>query len=186
MIYYHCSPIAGLTVLQPQKPTCFNKQSKVYMSTLLPMALMYSIKNYEYSYGYTKEGQIYFEEYFPNALEILYHDKRASLYLCNPERTELTKIPNELISKEPVPIISETIISDAYEALLEQERLKKLVIHRHHELSRENLNWILKAEAEEIRKSNLLNTPGPKADYYRTHYPSSWAIVEKGQSGIHL
>ena len=72
MAYYHCSPTEGLTVLEPRKPESFEKPTRVYLTTLLPMALMYTVRNYEYSYGYTKEGQIYFDEYFPNDLEIFY------------------------------------------------------------------------------------------------------------------
>lgn len=181
MAYYHCSPTAGLTMLEPRKPESFKKAARVYLTTLLPMALMYTIRNYEYSYGYTKDGQLYFDEYFPNALEILYKDKSASLYLCDPESTESTRIPHEAISEIVVPVISETYIPDAYEALLEQERLGTLFIHRYHELSEEMLDWIRKVEADEIRKSNLINTPGPMADYYREHYPESWAIVEGEQ-----
>ena len=177
MAYYHCSPTAGLTVLQPRKPVSFEKPARVYMTTLLPMALMYSIRNYEYTYGYTKEGQIYLEEYFPNALEILYRGKSASLYLCKPESTESTPIPNEAISEIPVPVIRETHIPDALEALLEQERLGNLVIRRYYALSERKLEWIRKVEADGIRKSNLLHTPGPMADYYREHYPESWALA---------
>ncbi len=184
MAYYHCSPIAGLTILEPRKPVSFEKPARVYMTTLLPMALMYTIRNYEYTYGYTKDGQICFDEYFPNALEILYRGKSASLYLCDPQNTEQTEIPHEAISESAVPVISETVIQDAYEALLEQEQLGKLVIHRYNELSGEMLNWILNVEADEIRKSNLINTPGPKADYYRKHYPESWAIVESEQRDL--
>ncbi len=185
MPYYHCSPAAGLTVLEPRKPNSFEKPARVYMTTLLPMALMYTVQNYEYTYGYTKEGQIHFDEYFPNALELLYRGKSASLYLCDPESTETTRIPNEAISGSAVPIISETHIPDACEALLEQERLGTLVIRRHHELPEEMLNWIRKVEADCIRKSNLVNTPGPMADYYREHYPESWAIVEREQEDAH-
>lgn len=181
MAYYHCSPSAGLTVLEPRKPEAFKKPPRVYLTTLLPMALMYAVRNYEYSYGYTKEGQIYFDEYFPNALEILYRGRSASLYLCAPEKTETTKIPNEAVSETAVPILSETHIPDACEALLEQERLGALVIHRYHELSERMLNWIRKVQTDEIREKNLLNTPGPMADYYREHYPESWAIAEKEQ-----
>ena len=65
-------------MLEPRKPETFEKPARVYMPTLLPMALMYTVRNYEYSYGYTKEGQIYFDEYFPNALEILYRGKSAA------------------------------------------------------------------------------------------------------------
>jgi len=185
MAYYHCSPTAGLTVLEPRKPTFFEKPARVYLTTLLPMALMYSVQNYEYTYGYTKEGQIHLDEYFPNALETLYRGKSASLYLCDPESTEATQIPNEAISESAVPVISETDIPDACEALLEQERLGTLVIRRYHELPEEMLNWIRKVEAEEIRKANLINTPGSMADYYREHYPESWAIVEKEQEDVH-
>ena len=184
MAYYHCSPTAGLTLLEPRKPASFEKPARVYLSTLLPMALMYAVRNYEYSYGYTKEGQIYFDEYFPNALEILYGGKAASLYLCEPCQTETTRIPNEAVSEKAVPVIREIDIPDACEALLEQERLGALVIRRYHELPERMLNWIRKAESDEIRKWNLINTPGPRADYYREHYPEAWAIVREEQAAV--
>ena len=150
------------------------------MTTLLPMALMYSIQNYEYTYGY-REGQIHLDEYFPNALEILYRGKCASLYICRPEQTETTQIPNEAVSEKPVPVIEEILIPDALEALLEQQRLGNLLIRRFHELPERAYDWIRNAEADCIRKADLIHNPGPKADYYRTHYPESWAIVEAEQ-----
>ena len=185
MAYYHCSPTPGLTLLEPRKPKSFDKPARVYLTTLLPMALMYTVQNYEYTYGYTKEGQIHLDEYFPNALEILYKGKSASLYLCNPEKTETTQIPNEAISETAVPVIRETFIQDACEALLEQERLGTLVIRRYDELSDKMLDWIRNAEADCIRKADLIHTPGPMADYYREHYPESWAIVEREQEDAH-
>lgn len=179
MTYYHCSPTAGLTVLEPHKPESFEKPARVYMTTLLPMALMYAIRNYEYTYGYTKDGKIYFEEYFPNALEILYRGKSASLYFCNPDYVDTTEIPNEAISEKAVSVVCEVIIPDAYEALLEQERLGTLVIHRHQDLSKAMLEWIYREEAACICKRNLLNTPGAMANYYKEHYPESWKMAEE-------
>ena len=179
MAYYHCSPTLGLTVLEPRKPQSFEKPKSVYMTTSLPMALMYGVRNFEYTYGYTREGQIYYEEYFPNALEVLYRGKRASLYLCAPEEVTTTRIPNEALSDTPVPVICETVIEDVCEALLEQERLGTLVIHRYQELSPRMLAWIRKAEADTIRKHDLLRTSGPMAEYMKAHYPESWAMVEK-------
>lgn len=174
MIYYHCSPTAGLTLLHPQKPEAFDKPAKVYLTTLLPMALMYGVRNFEYTYGYDKNGQICFEEYFPHALEILYRGRRASLYRCAPSCVELTEIPHEAVCADAVPVIEEIPIPDVYDALLEQERSGALLIHRFETLSPAMLDWIKKAETEEILQSNLLHTPGPKADYYRTYYPDSW------------
>lgn len=179
MTYYHGSPTAGLTLLQPRKPAFSDKPARVYMTTLLPMALLYGINNYEYTYGYTKEGQIYLDEYFPDALETLYRGKKASLYVCAPTLTEQTNIPNEIVSDRDVPVIGETIIEDVCEALLEQERQGTLVIRRYGELSPKMREWICKTEAECIRSANLLHTPGAMADYYRTHYPESWQLASE-------
>ena len=184
MTYYHCSPTAGLKTLEPHKPDSFQKPKCVYMTTLLPMALMYGVRNFEYTYGYTKEGQIYYDEYFPNALEILYKGKSASLYQCAPSNVSTTKIPNEVVSEASVSIISETMIPDVYEALLEQERLGALVIHRYEELSDKMLDWIRRVEADEIRELDLLHEVGARAEYMRTYYPESWAIVEDEEKRI--
>ena len=180
MTYYHCSPVSGLTILHPGKPKAFDKPARVYMTTLLPMALMYSIQNYEYTYGYM-DGQIHLDEYFPNAFEILYRGKSASLYICDPETAETTRIPNEAVSEKAVSILQEVHIPDAAEALLEQERLGNLVIRRYHELPERAFDWIRRVEADCIREADLLHNPGPKADYYRTHYPESWAMVKSEQ-----
>lgn len=178
MEYYHCSPVSGLTILRPGKPEAFDKPARVYMTTLLPMALMYGVRNYEYTYGYTKEGQIYLDEYFPNALEVLYRGRPASLYLCDPGPVESTRIPNEVVSESAVPVLEEIGIPDVYEALLEQERLGALVIRRYEELSDKMLDWICRAEADTIREKKLLHAGGPMAAYYKRHYPRSWAMVE--------
>lgn len=179
MTYYHCSPIGGLTKLEPRKPESFDKPAAVYMTTSLPMALMYGVRNFEYTYGYTKDGQIYYEEYFPNALEALYSGKSASLYECAPDCVAATKIPNEVVTDLPVKVIRETVIPDVHEALLEQEKIGALVIRRYEDLTDKMLAWIREAEASEIRKRNLLELGGPMAEYMKRHYPESWKIVER-------
>lgn len=179
MTCYHCSPTPGITLLEPRKPEAFEKPRSVYLTTLLPMALMYGVRNYEYTYGYTKEGQIYLDEYFPNALEILYRGQSASLYICAPEHVTATRIPNEALSDAAVPVVEEIPIPDVCEALLQQERLGNLVIHRYHELSEKKLNWIRRVEADTIREHDLIHQTGPMTDYYRIHYPESWAMVEQ-------
>ena len=182
MTYYHCSPTAGIKLLEPRSPLLFTKPTGVYMATLLPMALMYGVQNYEYTYGYTPEGMIRFEEYFPNELEVLYKGKSASLYICQPESVESTRIPNEAVSDIPVPVSEEIRIPDVYEALLEQERLGNLLIRRYHEQSERMLAWVRKVEKETILEKKLLDNPGIMADYYRINYPDSWADAEKEQA----
>ena len=182
MTYYHCSPISGIKILEPKSPKLFDKPSRVYMATLLPMALMYGVQNYEYTYGYTPERQIRFEEYFPDELAVLYQGKSASVYLCKPETVETTRIPNEVVSEQPVMVLEEILIPDVYEALLEQERSGNLLIRRFSEQSERMLAWVRKVEKETILEKNLLENPGQMADYYRTHYPDSWTDAETEQA----
>lgn len=68
MTLYHCSPTPGLKVLRPSVTQYFGKPRQVCLTASLPMALLYGIKHFEYAYGYTRDGRIYYEEYFPNAL----------------------------------------------------------------------------------------------------------------------
>lgn len=81
-------------------------------------------------------------------------------------------------------MLEEIVIDDVCEALLEQVRQGALVIRRYHELSEGMLRWIEQAEAEEVRKRNLLQMGGPMADYIRTHYLKSWAAVESAERSL--
>ena len=47
------------------------------------MALFYLIRNYEYAYGYTRQGKLYFDDPFPDALKKLYAGKSGWLYTCD-------------------------------------------------------------------------------------------------------
>ena len=82
MELYHASPTAGLTVLRPSVTEFFGKPKQVCLTALKPMALLYGVRHFEYTYGYRKDGGLYYQEYFPGALEELYRGRRASLYRC--------------------------------------------------------------------------------------------------------
>ena len=81
-VLYHCSPTAGLEVLQPSVTKYFGKPRQVCLTASVSMALFYGVKHFEYTYGYTREREIYYEEYFPGALEAIYRGRSASLYRC--------------------------------------------------------------------------------------------------------
>ena len=178
MTFYHCSPQPGLTVLMPQKRNSFEAREAVYLTTLKPMALMYGIRHFEYTYGYHWQegvpGGMYYEEYFPDALQKLYAGRSASLYICEAGDYETTKKPNEYISFQPVRVLEEIRIPNLLAALLEEERQGRLEIRYHQQLSDKARAWVRKAEADTILKQGLLNTPGPFADFMRSSYPDSW------------
>lgn len=180
MTLYHCSPTPGLRVLRPNVTQYFGKPEQVCLTASLPMALLYGIRHFEYAYGYTRDGRIYYEEYFPNALEELYGGKAASLYTCS-HRPDMgtTQIPNEYVTPGEVPVEGERPIPDVLEALLEQERLGALKIIRWDELGEKRRRWIVRAEADTIREKGLLARPEePFSRYMREKYPESWELAQ--------
>lgn len=183
MTLYHCSPAAGLKVLRPS--ASFGKPKQVCLTAYLPMALLYGVKHFEYTYGYTREGELYYEEYFPDALEELYRGRRASLYTCSfREDMEATTIPNEYVTPNEAPVGSEETVPDVYKALLEQERLGALRIVRWPDMSEARRKWIERAEADVIREQGLLTRPdAPYAHYMLSKYPESWARAIRNEQG---
>ena len=120
MTYYHASPAGGLQVLELRKSPYFNKPTQVCLTSLRAMALFYLIRNYEYAYGYTRQGKLYFDEPFPDALKKLYAGKSGWLYTCEEGNYEKTEIPNEFVSSQPVRVLDAEYIPDAYEAFLHE------------------------------------------------------------------
>lgn len=180
MELYHASPAAGLTVLRPSVTAYFGKPRQVCLTALKAMALLYGIKHFEYTYGYARDGGLYYEEYFPGALEELYRGKSASLYRCAwREEMERTKIPNEYVSAAEVPVEEEIFIPDVCEALLEEERLGTMRIVRWAEVSEETRDRIRRTEMREILEAGLLGQDSPRARYMREKYPESWAMAQK-------
>lgn len=177
---YHCSPTAGITLLTPAVPQYFDRPRQVCLTASLPMALLYGVRHFEYTYGYDQTG-IYYEEYFPGALERLYAGKSASLYRCafRPGMTG-TKIPNEYVTNEPAEVEQEYHVPDLYRALLEQERLGTLRIFRYAALSAAEQGQIRRMETEQILSRGLLARPRlPIARYLRDTYPASWRDAEQ-------
>ena len=180
-ILYHASPVKGLRELRPSVTKYFGKPKQVCLTACLPMALLYGVRHFEYPYGYTREGRIYYEEYFPNALRAVYGGKSASLYRCLwREDMETTAIPNEYVTPSPVPVLEEIPIPDVYAALLEQEGLGALKIVRWADMSEARRAWVLEAEAQTILENDLLHVrqDDPFARYLREHYPDSWALAQ--------
>lgn len=184
MTLYHCSPTPGLRVLEPRVTPYFGKPCQLCLTELLPMALFYGIRHFEYTYGYTREGELYYMEQFPGALEGLYGGQSASLYLCGErEDMESTAIPHERVTARPVPVREEIVIPDLLAALREQERLGAVRLIPWEQVDEANRRWIIDAERREILDRGLLDHPEePMARYLREKYPESWARAERERS----
>lgn len=178
MTFYHCSTRPGVKTLKPHISKIFGGEKVIYMTSLLPMALMYGINHFEYTYGYHwidgRPAGIYYSEYFPNALEELYGGERGYLYTCEEGDFLTTEKPNEYISKRPVKTLTETVIEDLYQALIEMEAEGTLEIIRYEDATDKMLSWIRKAETDTILENHLLEEESDFAVYMKEKYPESW------------
>ena len=181
MILCHCSPTPGLRTLEPRVTPYFGKPSQLCLTELLPMALFYGIRHFEYPYGYTRAGELYYMEQFPGMLAELYGGKSASLYLCD-EREDMafTAIPHERVTANPVPVREEIPVPDLLAALREQERLGAVRLIPWEQVDEANRRWIVDAERREILDRGLLDRPEePMARYLRAKYPESWVLARE-------
>ncbi len=98
------------------------------------------------SYGFTRDGILQLDEYYPNATVETYKGVSGFCLLTDKiSRCEkLAEIPYTVISENPVSVDHCEFIPDAYEALLEAAEQGKIILTKYENNSREKLNWIKK------------------------------------------
>ena len=147
-MYYHASPIGGITRLEPRISN--HGILLIYFSTKRENVLVYlsnAIEKYcretgfphssSYKkwgpYGFTKDGRQRLEEYYPNALIDTY--KGVSGYIYCAEKISVSdfalRISNAAASSEPVEVSATEFVPDAYEAIIHAERDGLLTIYRY-------------------------------------------------------
>lgn len=167
---YHASPTPGLKLLTPH--TSNHGKPLVYFSSKPENVLVYlsnAVEKYcrekgfshvgSYCkwgpYGFTREGLLQLEEYYPNAAQETY--KGVSGYIYGVEETAsfepMEDIPFAFTSTEPVPVLSCEFIPDAYQALLSAANEGKIILTSYSENSPRMLDWIKSVITEEYEKS---------------------------------
>lgn len=165
MMLFHASQTGGIRVLEPRisnhgNPLVYfsdrRENTLVYLSNAvekfcreagLPKRESY----YKWgSYGFTKEGLLCLEEYWPNATEETYGGVSGYLYTVETEDArELSDIPHAFVSEKPVRVSHCEFVPDALEALKQAEREGLLVLRAYEENSPEKLCWIEKRIRQE-------------------------------------
>lgn len=170
-MYYHASPIGGITRLEPH--TSNHGVPLVYFSEKRENVLVYlsnAVEKYcketgfthdgAYQkwgpYGFNKDGRQQLEEYYPHALINTY--KGVSGYIYSAEAVSdsgfALEIPDAATSSEPVDIAGVEFVPDAYEAILQAEREGLLTILRYEEMSDETQRWNEKTILDEYASAS--------------------------------
>ena len=169
-MYYHASQKPNISILKPHKSN--HNKPLVYLSKKRENTLVYlsnAIEKYckeigfnhkgiyykWASYGFTKEGILRLEEYYPNATYETY--KGVSGYIYSTEFIEkfdnFKNIPDVIISEDNIKVSNSEYIPDAYEAIMEAIKLGNIKLIKYQENSKDMLAWIEKTIKNEYKNS---------------------------------
>lgn len=106
------------------------------------------------SYGFTKDGLLQLDEYYPNATHDTYQGASGFIYTVedNPLFKPMEDIPYAFISSEPVPVLSCEFVPDAYEALLSAAGSGRIKLTSYEQNSPKMLDWIKTVITEDYEK----------------------------------
>lgn len=170
MVFFHASRVPNIKILTPHlsehnKPLVHFSSKRenvlVYLSNAVEKycsEVGYSgpFKNWG-SYGFTKDGILQLDEYYPNATVETYKGVSGFIYSAKQiaEYEKLEQIPFTVVSENSVPVDHSEFVADAYEALLEAAEQGKIILTKYENNSKEKLNWIKKSVVREYNQSKL-------------------------------
>lgn len=162
MIYYHGSPVGGLTELKPFLSEHGN--SYIYFASNPLVALLYAVKPVPkpfsfYPYGFDKDGNVIYSEYFENAFYQIYKNKKGFLYECHDLNGvgNLTQINCAYTCTEPVEIDAVSDIPDLHDYYMEQVKKDLFSIKPYSEISEKEIGFVydeLKKDIDKVQAEN--------------------------------
>jgi len=188
MMLFHATPTGGIDFLEPRLST--HGRPLVYFSDRRENVLVYLYNPVEKfcreagfpaqpsyykfaSYGFTKEGVLHLDEYWPNATEETY--RGAAGYIYTVEETEdlspLSDIPHAFLSEKPVKTASCEFVPDAFDALRQAEAEGKIILKSYEENSAEMLQWIENGIRQEYAKTE-------EFPYYRAFLKAKFSFLK--------
>lgn len=180
MLFYHGSPVAGLTELRPFLSE--HGKAYIYFATNPLVALLYAVKPVPkpfsfYPYGFGKDGSVIFSEYYENAFYDIYKGKKGYLYVCRDlEGTENpTQINCAYTCEAPVKVDGVSEIPDLYQFYKEQEEKGLFRIKPYREISEKEMNLVFAELKKDIIKYDLKTIPEHAMSVFlKTHFLSVW------------
>ena len=177
MIYYHGSPIGGLSELKPTLSE--HGKPYIYFASNPLVALLYAVKPVPkpfsfYPYGFDRNGTVVYSEYFDNAFEILYKEKKGYLYECDsiPNAEQPTQINCAYTCNHPVIVDRVTEIDDLYLYFMSHIESGLFQIKCFDHISDKEMSFVMDDMRRTIAKFDLYNCPeNPMTEFIRTYFP---------------
>ena len=168
-LYYHASSVPGIKQLEPAVSE--HGVPLVYLSRKRENVLVYlsnAVEKYcretgfEYNgkyrkwgpYGFGRDGILYLEEYYPDALEKTYKGVSGYIYIADnvEDSGMVTDITDVVTSCKPVEVTETEFIPDALKAILQAEAKGLIRIVRYQEMTERK-----KAGLEKVIREEYVN-----------------------------
>lgn len=170
---YHVSPKAGLKTIQPHIST--HRKAYVYAIENMVTGMLFGAKQDDFDFIISTDERdvpiVY--ECYPDALKKIYQGKSCSVYVVDDKdfQSGLTSWESEFVSEKEVEVVSEIVIEDLYQRLLEEEQSGNLKMFRY-EFSDEYRKKIASHITDrfirfEIDLNNCIETDIRFATYYK-------------------
>lgn len=134
MTLYHGSPIGGISALCPRQSG--HDKPYVYLTNCPTLALFYAFNPIQrpggfFPYWFDKQGELHYDEYFPDQTRRIYASKAGWVYTMEAEGlSQLDKMHWVYLSETELPVSHAEFIPDLYAALLAAEKAGHLILHR--------------------------------------------------------
>lgn len=167
---FHASPVPGIQVLEPRISN--HGTPLVYLSDRRENVLVYLSNAIEKfcretglpprgsyrkwgSYGFTEDGLLKLDEYWPNATRETYEGVSGYVYSVEggDSLKPLADIPHAYVSSEPLQVAECEFVPDAYQAMEQAAAEGKLRLSFYRNNSREMLEWIEKSIVQEYEEA---------------------------------
>ncbi|MCL2633376.1 MAG: hypothetical protein FWD34_02555 [Oscillospiraceae bacterium] len=169
---FHASKIPDLTILKPQisnhgKPLVYFSQKRQNVLVYLSNAIEKHCKSIGFqhigkyktwgSYGFTENGILRLEEYYPNATVDTYKGESGYIYSVEYIKNYCIQedIPYAITSENEVAVAGCEYVPDAYEAILEAIGNGEIVLQKYEDNNQDMLDWIEKTIKTEYNSAVL-------------------------------
>jgi hypothetical protein len=160
-VLYHASKIAGIKVLTPHisnhgKPLLYLSTKRENVLVYLSNAIEKHCKQVGFhhegmyrkwgSYGFTQEGVLCLQEYYPNATVDTYQNEPGYIYRVEhlEQYENLPDIPQAVMTEYNAEITDCEYVPDAYEEIMKAVETGQIVLQRFKDNSQAMLDWIEK------------------------------------------
>ena len=182
--FYHGSPVAGLSELQPFLSE--HGRPYIYFATDSLVALLYVVKPVPkpfsfYPYGFDGGNNLIYSEYYENAFYDLYKGKVGYLYECDnlKEITAPTQINCAYAAAKPIKIDRITVISDLFAFYKEQESKGLFRIKPKKDISEKEMNFVFDELRKDVESNNLKSLPQHEMSIFiKKHFPTVWETAK--------